>query len=62
MKKMMVLLAGVLILTAFTQPKKESKEATANKTEQTTKASSSAKEEQALKFVVTPQFEGKHQI
>lgn len=31
MKKMMVLLASVLVLTACTQPKKESKEATANK-------------------------------
>ena len=29
------------------------------KTEQTTKASSSAKEEQGLKFVVAPQYEGK---
>ena len=56
MKKMMVLLASVLVLTACAQPNKE---ATANKTEQTTKASSSAKEEQALKFVVAPQYEGK---
>lgn len=45
MKKMLVLLASVLVLTACSQPKKESQEATANKTEQTTKASSSAKEE-----------------
>lgn len=59
MKKMMVLLASVLVLTACTQPKKEAKEATAKKTEQTTKASSSAKEEKELKFVVAPQFEGK---
>ena len=59
MKKMMVLLASVLVLTACTQPKKEAKEATTNKTEQTTKASSSAKEEKELKFVVAPQFEGK---
>ena len=56
MKRMMVLLASVLVLTACAQPNKE---ATANKTEQTTKASSSAKEEQALKFVVAPQYEGK---
>lgn len=55
----MVLLASVLVLTACTQPKKEAKEATAKKTEQTTKASSSAKEEKELKFVVAPQFEGK---
>ena len=46
MKKMLLLLASVLVLTACTQPKKEAKEATASKTEQTTKASSS-------------QFEGK---
>ena len=59
MKRMMVLLASVLVLTACTQPKKESKESTANKTEQTTKASSSAKEGQALEFVVAPQYEGK---
>lgn len=59
MKKMMVLLASVLVLTACSQPKKEAKEATVNKTEQSTGASSSAKEEKDLKFVVAPQFEGK---
>ena len=59
MKKMMVLLASLLVLTACSQPKKEVKEATASKTEQTTKASPSAKEEKGLKFVVAPQFEGK---
>lgn len=59
MKKMMVLLASLLVLTACAQPKKEAKKVTANKTEQTSKASSSAKEEQGLKFVVAPQFEGK---
>ena len=59
MKKMMVLLASVLVLTACAQPKKEAKEATASKTEQSTKASSSAKEKKGLKFVVAPQFEGK---
>ena len=32
MKKMMVLLASVLVLTACAQPKKEAKEATASKT------------------------------
>lgn len=56
---MLVLLASVLVLTACTQPKKEAKEAATSKTEQTSKASSSAKEEQVLKFVVAPQFEGK---
>ena len=55
----MVLLASVFVLTACAQPKKEVKEATAKKTEQTTKASSSAKEEKDLKFVVAPQYEGK---
>lgn len=59
MKKMMVLMASVLVLTACAQPKKESKKSTASKTEQTSKASSSAKEGQALKFVVAPQYEGK---
>ena len=59
MKKMMVLLASVLVLTACAQPKKETKESTTSKTEQSTKASSSAKEKKGLKFVVAPQFEGK---
>ena len=59
MKKMLVLLASVLVLTACAQPKKEVKEATASKTEQSTKVSSSAKEEKDLKFVVAPQYEGK---
>lgn len=59
MKKSMVLLGSVLVLTACAQPKKEAKESTENKTEQSTKASSSAKEEKDLKFVVAPQNEGK---
>ena len=59
MKKMMVLLASVLVLTACAQPKKEIKESTTSKTVQSTKASSSAKGEKSLKFVVAPQFEGK---
>lgn len=59
MKKMLVLLVSVLVLTACAQPKKEAKESTTSKTEQNTKASSSAKEEKDLKFVVAPQFEGK---
>lgn len=59
MKKTMVLLVTVLVLTACAQPKKETTEATASKTEQTAKASSSTKEEKGLKFVVVPQFEGK---
>lgn len=59
MKKMMVLLASVLVLTACAQPKKDVKESIASKTERTTKATLSAKEEQSLKFVVAPQFKGK---
>ena len=59
MKKMMVLLTSVLVLTACAQLKKEAKESTASKIEKSTKASSSAKEEKGLKFVVAPQFEGK---
>ncbi|WP_031576559.1 lipoprotein [Streptococcus parasanguinis] len=59
MKKMLVLLVSVLVLTACAQSKKEAKEVTTNKTEQTTKASSSSKEEKGLKFVVAPQYEGK---
>lgn len=59
MKKMMVLLASLLVLTACAQSKKEAKELTTSKTEQTSKASSSAKEEKGLKFVVAPRFEGK---
>ena len=59
MKKILLLLASLLVLTACAQPKKEAKESTTSKTEQTSKASSSAKEEKSLKFVVAPQFEGK---
>ena len=59
MKKMMVLMASVLVSTACSQPKKEAKEPVTSKTEQSTKTSSSAKEEKGLKFVVAPQFEGK---
>lgn len=42
MKKTLVLLVSLLVLTACAQPKKEAKEAIASKTEQTIKASSSA--------------------
>ena len=59
MKKMMVLLAGIVVLTACSQPKQETKESTASKTKQTTNTSSSIKEEKGLKFVVAPQYEGK---
>ena len=59
MKKILLLLASLLVLTACAQPKKETKEPVTNKTEQTSKASSSAKEEKGLKFVVAPQYKGK---
>lgn len=59
MKKMMVLLASLVVLTACSQPKQETKESTASKTKQTTNTSSSIKEEKGLKFVVAPQYEGK---
>lgn len=59
MKKTIVLLVALLSLTACAQSRQESKDSLPSKTEQTTKVSSSAKEEQTLKFVVAPQYEGK---
>ena len=59
MKKMMLLLASLVVLTACSQPKQDTKESTASKTEQTTNTSSSINEEKGLKFVVAPQYEGK---
>ncbi len=59
MKKMLLLLASVLVLTACTQPKKRLRRQPQAKRSKPTKASSSAKEEKGLKFVVAPQFEGK---
>ena len=59
MKKTIVLSVVLLSLTACAQSRQESKDSLPSKTEQTTKASSSTKEEKGLKFVVAPQFEGK---
>lgn len=59
MKKMMVLLAGIVVLTACSQPKQETKESTSTQTAKETKVSESSKEEKELKFVVAPQYEGK---
>ena len=59
MNKTIILFIALLSLTACAQSRQESKDSLPSKTEQTTKASSSAKEEKGLKFVVAPQFEGK---
>ena len=59
MKKTIVLSVVLLSLTACAQSRQESKDSLPSKTEQTTKDSSCAEEEQALKFVVAPQYEGK---
>ena len=59
MNKTIILFIALLSLTACAQSRQESKDSLPSKTEQTTKVSSSAKEEQTLKFVVAPQYEGK---
>ena len=61
MKKMMLLLAGLVALTACSQSKQATKESTSNQTTKETKVSESSKdkEEKGLKFVVAPQYEGK---
>ena len=61
MKKMMLLLAGLVALTACSQSKQATKESTSNQTTKETKISESSKdkEEKGLKFVVAPQYEGK---
>ncbi len=60
MKKMMLLLASLVALTACSQSKQDTKESTSNQTTKETKVSeSSNKEEKGLKFVVAPQYEGK---
>ena len=61
MKKMMLLLASLVALTACSQPKQATKESTSNQTTKETKVSESSKdkEEKGLKFVVAPQNEGK---
>lgn len=59
MKKMMLLLASLVALTACSQSKQDTKESTSNQTTKETKVSESSKEEKGLKFVVAPQYEGK---
>lgn len=59
MKKVMLLLASLVALTACSQSKQDTKESTSNQTAKETKVSESSKEEKELKFVVAPQYEGK---
>lgn len=58
MKKMMLLLASLVALTACSQSKQDTKESTSNQTTKDTKVSEPSKEEKGLKFVVAPQYEG----
>ena len=61
MKKMMLLLASLVALTACSQSMQDTKESTSNQTTKETKVSESSKdkEEKGLKFVVARQYEGK---
>lgn len=59
MKKMMLLLASLVALTACSQSKQDTKESTSTQTAKETKVSESSKKEKELKFVVAPQNEGK---
>ena len=59
MKKMMLLLASLVALTACSQSKQDTKESTSTQTAKETKISESSKKEKELKFVVAPQNEGK---
>ncbi len=59
MKKMMLLLASIVALTACSQSKQDTKESTSTQTAKETKVSESSKKEKELKFVVAPQYEGK---
>lgn len=59
MKKMMLLLASLVALTACSQSKQDTKESTSTQTVKETKISESSKKEKELKFVVAPQYEGK---
>lgn len=55
MKKMMLLLASIVALTACSQSKQDTKESTSTQTAKETKVSESSKKEKELKFVVAPQ-------
>ena len=59
MKKMMLLLASLVALTACSQSKQDTKESTSTQTAKETKVSEFSKKEKELKFVVAPQYEGK---
>lgn len=59
MKKTIVLLVALLSLTACAQSRQESKDSSPSKTDQTSKESSSVKNETGLQFVLPPQYEGK---
>ena len=59
MKKTIVLLVAFLSLTACVQSRHESKDSSPSKTDQTSKESSSVKNETGLQFVLPPQYEGK---
>ena len=59
MNKTIVLFIALLSLTACAQSRQESKDSSPSKTEQTSKKSSSVKNETGLQFVVPPQYEGK---
>ena len=59
MIKVMLLLASLVVFTACSQPKQDTKESTSTQTAKETKVSESSKEEKELKFVVAPQYEGK---
>ena len=59
MKKVMLLLASLVALTACSQSKQDTKELTSTQTVKETKISESSKKEKELKFVVAPQYEGK---
>ena len=59
MNKTIVLFIALLSLTACAQSRHESKDSSPSKTDQTSKESSSVKNETGLQFVVPPQYEGK---
>ena len=59
MKKTIVLFVALLSLTACAQSRQKSKDSSPSKTEQTSKESSSVKNETGLQFVVPPQYEGR---
>ena len=59
MKKTIVLLVALLSLTACAQSRHESKDSSPSNTDQTSKESSSVKNETGLQFVLPPQYEGK---